>query len=93
MAVTGQHTGRSPKDKFVVRDATTEDQIWWDNNKPMSPENFAKLHADFIEHAKGKELFVQDLIGGADAEHNIKVRVVTEFALALAVHPQPADPS
>lgn len=80
MAVTGQHTGRSPKDKFVVRDATTEDQIWWDNNKPMSPENFAKLHADFIEHAKGKQLFVQDLIGGADAEHNIKVRVVTEFA-------------
>lgn len=39
-AVTGQHTGRSPKDKFVVRDASTEDKIWWDNNKPLSPEHF-----------------------------------------------------
>src|SRR5262245_25089708 len=50
-AITGQHTGRSPKDKFVVRDATTEDQIWWDNNKPMSPEHFAVLHQDMLEHA------------------------------------------
>ncbi|WP_439272998.1 phosphoenolpyruvate carboxykinase [Pseudochrobactrum sp. HB0163] len=80
MATTGQHTGRSPKDKFIVRDATTEDQIWWDNNKPMSPENFARLHADFIAHCKGRELFVQDLIGGADSAHNLKVRVITEFA-------------
>jgi phosphoenolpyruvate carboxykinase (ATP) len=42
-ALTGQHTGRSPKDKFVVRDANTDGQIWWDNNKPMSPEHFALL--------------------------------------------------
>ncbi len=65
-ALTGQHTGRSPRDKFVVRDANTETQIWWDNNKPMSPEHFAVLHADMLAHAKGRELFVQDLIGGAD---------------------------
>ncbi|HWT61123.1 MAG TPA: phosphoenolpyruvate carboxykinase [Ochrobactrum sp.] len=80
VARTGQHTGRSPKDKFVVRDASTEDQVWWDNNKPMTPEAFELLYADFIEHAKGKELFVQDLIGGADKDNKINARVVTEYA-------------
>src|SRR5689334_5806627 len=48
-AITGQHTGRSPKDKFVVRDASTEGQIWWDNNKPMSPEHFDRLRQDMLE--------------------------------------------
>ncbi len=80
VARTGQHTGRSPKDKFVVRDADTEDKIWWDNNKPMSREAFELLHADFVEHAKGRELFVQDLIGGADEANKINARVVTEYA-------------
>jgi len=79
-AITGQHTGRSPKDKFVVRDASTEDQIWWDNNKPMSPEHFAVLYADMLAHTKGRDLFVQDLVGGADAEYKLPTRVVTEFA-------------
>jgi phosphoenolpyruvate carboxykinase (ATP) len=79
-AVTGQHTGRSPKDKFVVRDAVTEDKIWWDNNKPMSPEHFAVLKADMLAHAAGRELFVQDLIGGADLDNALPTRVVTEFA-------------
>jgi phosphoenolpyruvate carboxykinase (ATP) len=79
-AITGQHTGRSPKDKFVVRDANTEGQIWWDNNKPMTPEHFALLHQDMLEHARGKDLFVQDLIGGADVDYALPTRVVTEFA-------------
>jgi phosphoenolpyruvate carboxykinase (ATP) len=79
-AVTGQHTGRSPKDKFVVRDEKTDGQIWWDNNKPMSPEHFALLHKDMLAHAADKDLFVQDLIGGADAGQALPTRVVTEFA-------------
>jgi phosphoenolpyruvate carboxykinase (ATP) len=41
LADTGQHTGRSPKDKFIVRDASTENQVWWDNNSALSPEAFA----------------------------------------------------
>ncbi|MFK7901349.1 MAG: phosphoenolpyruvate carboxykinase [Nitratireductor sp.] len=77
---TGQHTGRSAADKFVVRDETTEDAIWWDNNKPMSPEAFELLKADMLEHAKGKDLFAQDLRGGADEKNSISARVVTEFA-------------
>ena len=79
-ARTGQHTGRSPKDKFVVRDAGTEDKIWWDNNKPMSPEHFAVLKADMLAHASGKTMFVQDLIGGADEANALPTRVVTELA-------------
>ncbi|GGA90329.1 phosphoenolpyruvate carboxykinase [ATP] [Brucella endophytica] len=80
LARTGQHTGRSAKDKFVVRDANTEAHVWWDNNKPMSPDAFETLYADFIEHAKGRELFVQDLIGGADADYSLRTRVITEYA-------------
>ena len=79
-ARTGQHTGRSAKDKFIVRDADTDPHVWWDNNKAMSREAFDALHADFIEHARGKELFVQDLIGGADADYSLRARVITEYA-------------
>ena len=79
-AVTGQHTGRSPKDKFVVRDASTEPHIWWDNNKPMSPEHFELLRQDMLAHAAGKTLYVQDLVGGADRDYALPTRVVTELA-------------
>ncbi|MES2814236.1 MAG: phosphoenolpyruvate carboxykinase [Pseudomonadota bacterium] len=77
---TGQFTGRSPKDKFVVRTATTENTIWWDNNAAMSPEAYARLKADMLAHVKGGELFVQDLYAGADPMHRLDVRVVTELA-------------
>ena len=80
VAYTGQHTGRSPKDKFVVRDASTDATVWWDNNAAIAPENFQLLFDDFLDHAKGLELYVQDLSGGADAEHRLPTRVITEFA-------------
>jgi phosphoenolpyruvate carboxykinase (ATP) len=79
VAYTGQHTGRSPKDKFVVRNAATESDVWWDNNKPMSEAHFDALLADFIEHAADKDLFVQDLVGGADENQRLPARVVTEY--------------
>ncbi|WP_337267725.1 phosphoenolpyruvate carboxykinase [Oryzifoliimicrobium ureilyticus] len=79
-ALTGQHTGRSPKDKFVVQDANTDGQIWWDNNKPISPEKFELLKQDMLAHAAGKDLFVQDLIGGADPAEALPTRVITEYA-------------
>src|SRR6185369_2259642 len=56
---TGAHTGRSAQDKYVVRAATTEKAVWWDNNKPMAPEQFDLLLSDFREHAKSRNLFVQ----------------------------------
>ncbi|KQZ82794.1 phosphoenolpyruvate carboxykinase [ATP] [Mesorhizobium sp. Root157] len=80
VAETGQHTGRSAKDKFVVRDENTEPNVWWDNNKAISPAQFDTLLADFLAHAADKDLYVQDLIGGADRDLNLPTRVVTEFA-------------
>ena len=77
---TGQHTGRSAQDKFVLRDANTEDTIWWDNNKPISQENFDRLKQDFLAHAQGRELFVQDLFGGADPAHRLPARIFCEYA-------------
>jgi phosphoenolpyruvate carboxykinase (ATP) len=80
VVTTGQHTGRSAKDKFVVRDEHTDPVIWWDNNKAMTPEAFEQLYDDFKAHAAGRDLFVQDLVGGADPENAIATRVVTEYA-------------
>jgi phosphoenolpyruvate carboxykinase (ATP) len=80
VAETGAHTGRSPKDKFVVRDASTEKTVWWDNNGAIAPDEFETLLGDFIEHAKGRELFVQDLYAAADPSARVKTRIFTEFA-------------
>ena len=80
VADTGVHTGRSPKDKFVVRDALTDPIVWWDNNNAMSGEHFDTLLADFLAHAEGKTLFAQDLYGGADPHFRVKARVFTEYA-------------
>jgi phosphoenolpyruvate carboxykinase (ATP) len=79
-AETGIHTGRSPKDKHTVRDATTEKKVWWGNNNALTPEQFEVLLQDFRKHAEGKDLFVQDLYGGADPAFRVKSRVITEFA-------------
>ncbi len=87
VVLTGQHTGRSANDKFVVRDAASEANVWWDNNKPMTPAHFDALHADMMKFAEGRELFAKDLFGGADLTHRLPVRIVTEFAWhSLFVH-------
>ncbi len=80
LVTTGRHTGRSPNDKFVVRDPSVEPHIWWENNRPMEPAAFARLHADMLAHLQGREVFVSDLHAGADPAHQINVRLVTELA-------------
>ena len=77
---TGKHTGRSPKDKFVVVEPSVQPHVWWENNAPMTAEAFERLRTDMIAHLKGRELFVQDLFGGADPEYRLNVRVATELA-------------
>lgn len=77
---TGEHTGRSAQDKFIVRCPETEAKIWWDANKAMSPEAFDRLHADMLAYAGERDLIMQDLAGGADKTYGIKVRVITEYA-------------
>ena len=78
---TGKHTGRSAKDKFIVRNAETEDTVWWDNNASMTPAHFAALKEDFLKAVADKgELFVADLFGGSQPEHRVNVRVINELA-------------
>ncbi|MGE3064503.1 MAG: phosphoenolpyruvate carboxykinase [Hyphomicrobiaceae bacterium] len=77
---TGLHTGRSPQDKFTVRDATTEDTIWWDNNKAMTPAQFDLIYADFLAHAKSCDIYVEDLFAGADPQFRLNARIFTEYA-------------
>jgi phosphoenolpyruvate carboxykinase (ATP) len=79
-ADTGEFTGRSPKDKFTVRDATTDKKMWWAGNQSITAEQFETLYQDFLKHAEGKSLFAQDLYGGADPAYRIKTRVFTELA-------------
>ncbi|MBX7534861.1 phosphoenolpyruvate carboxykinase [Qipengyuania sp. GH1] len=78
---TGKHTGRSAKDKFIVRNAETEDTVWWDNNASMTPEHFAALKQDFMAALADKsDLFVADLFGGSQPEYRVNVRVINELA-------------
>ena len=78
---TGSHTGRSPKDKFVVRHGELADEIWWGSvNQPMSPDAFARLHADVVDHLAGKDRYQMTLSAGADPEFNLPVRLVTDSA-------------
>jgi len=79
---TGKFTGRSVKDKFIVRDASTEETINWGAiNQPMSPAHFAALKEDFLAQLKGvPELYVADLFGGSQPEYRVNVRVVTQMA-------------
>jgi phosphoenolpyruvate carboxykinase (ATP) len=79
---TGKHTGRSAQDKFTVRDELTDNTVWWGKtNKPMDPAAFDRLHQDFLGALGQKDkLFVQDLYGGSQPEHRVRVRVINELA-------------
>jgi len=82
VVATGKHTGRSAKDKFIVKDAETENTVWWGKtNVPMTPEHFAALKEDFLAAlAEKDQLYVADLFGGSQPEHRVNVRVINEFA-------------
>jgi len=78
---TGQHTGRSPNDKFIVREPSSEREIDWGKvNRPMDPARFDALHADLLSSLSDKELFVQDCFAGADPKYRLSVRVINELA-------------
>ena len=78
VAYTGKYTGRTPKDKYTVREPGSEANIWWDNNAAMEPETFAKLLAKANEYINGKTLYQIDTYGGADPEHRIAARFLVE---------------
>jgi phosphoenolpyruvate carboxykinase (ATP) len=78
---TGQHTGRSPNDKFIVREASSEDKVWWSKvNRPIEPQFFDALHRRMANYVEGRELFVQECYAGADARYRLRIRIITEQA-------------
>jgi phosphoenolpyruvate carboxykinase (ATP) len=78
---TGQHTGRSPRDKFIVRESSSSDRVWWGKvNQPIDPERFDALHGQLLSYLDGRELFVLDACAGADPEYRLPIRIITEMA-------------
>ncbi len=84
--MTGVFTGRSPKDKYIVKDDTTKDTVWWtseqapNDNKPVTPEVWEELKANTVKQLSGKKLYVVDCFCGANEDSRLKVRFITEVA-------------
>ena len=77
MADTGQFTGRSPKDRFVVKDANTENSVWWgDINIPFDTDKFDLLHQKMVTYLADKELYVREAYAGANPDYQLKLRIV-----------------
>ena len=80
---TGKHTGRSPKDKFVVREPSSNDKVWWGEvNQPISEANYDRLRARLVDYVGDRELYAQDCFIGAHPAHRRSLRVYTETAWA-----------
>ena len=78
---TGEYTGRSPNDKFIVKEPESEQRIWWGKvNRPFDPQKFEALHARMLAYMQGRDIFVRDCYAGADTDYRINVRVITETA-------------
>jgi phosphoenolpyruvate carboxykinase (ATP) len=95
---TGVHTGRSPQDKFIVREPASEDRIWWDGNKELPEESYDPLRTKVTEFlGEQPALYVVDAFAGADPAHRIAVRVITThpyhalFAKTMFIDPQPDE--
>ena len=78
---TGEHTGRSPKDRFIVCDDMTRSTVDWSAaNQPIEPEVFDALYERVLDHLRDRELFIQDLFCGSDPAYRLPVRVVNQLA-------------
>ncbi|AZQ42897.1 phosphoenolpyruvate carboxykinase (ATP) [Nonlabens ponticola] len=77
---TGEFTGRSPMDRFIVKDNLTQDHIWWGNiNLPFNKKDFDNLHKRVIEYLDGKEIFVRDAYACAHEDYKLNLRVINEY--------------
>jgi len=78
---TGKRTGRSPKDKFTVKDSITENKVDWGSvNLPFAPEEFDALYDRVLEYLQAKQVYVQDLFCGADPRYRLPIQVISEYA-------------
>jgi phosphoenolpyruvate carboxykinase (ATP) len=78
--MTGEHTGRAPNDKFIVKEPSSQENIWWGNNKEFTVEQFDALYARVLAYIQGREIYVQDCHAGTDPENQLHIRVITEHA-------------
>jgi len=96
---TGEFTGRSPKDRFIVKDDVTENTVWWDGkiNLPFDKTKFEILHDEVVDYMSDKELFARDVFACADTQYRLKIRIITElpwvslFAYNMFIRPNTAD--
>jgi phosphoenolpyruvate carboxykinase (ATP) len=95
---TGPHTGRSPRDKYIVEEPGTKDTVWWGPiNQPIDPQRFDSLRQRLTAYFQGREIFVQDLHAGADPDYRLPVRVISDgawhslFARNMFIRPPAAD--
>jgi len=95
---TGRHTGRSPDDKFIVREGASAECIWWGAvNAPLRADQFAGLRRRMLRHLQANELFIQDCYVGADPDYRLPIRVITEtawhslFARNLFIQAEPQE--
>jgi len=95
---TGIHTGRSPKDKYIVDEPTSTADIWWgDTNRKASEALFESMHKRMLAYFQTRDLYVQDCFGGADPQFRLSVRVISDsawhtlFARNMFLRPKPAD--
>ena len=78
---TGKHTARAANDKFIVKEYSTQDRVWWgEYNRPFSPDKFEELFNRLQGFLQGRDIFIQDCYGGADPEYRLPVRIITESA-------------
>lgn len=92
---TGEFTGRSPKDRFIVRDEITEDKVWWgDINIGFDADDFDRLHTKICDYLSGKEIYARDVYACADDRYKISIRAINEFPWSnLFVHNMFINPS
>ena len=80
-ALTGKRTGRSPRDKWVVDEASSRERIWWGKvNQPIAEPDYLGLRQEVFNYLKGRDLFVVDALAGADPRYQMPVRFITEYA-------------
>ena len=78
---TGKFTGRSPKDRFIVKDDITKDQVWWGNiNIPFDPKDFDQIYHKMLGHLQDQKVYVRDMYAGADKTYRLRVRFINTFA-------------
>ena len=98
VALTGQHTGRSPNDKFIVDEPSIHETIRWGKiNRPISEAQFDRVHQKMIAHLQSREIFVRDVYAGASPRYRLKARIITEqawhnmFANNMFIRPPAGD--